>query len=298
MIDVVNPKCNHDGCTRQPTYNYIGEKRGIYCSDHALLYMIDVVNRKCTHDNCTITPIFNYLGESRGIYCKKHALTGMIDVVNPKCNYNGCTSTSPTFNYPNETKGLYCTEHAFIDMIDVVNKKCSLCKLTQCNYKYKPYCTQCFYYLHPDDERVRHYKTKEQSFTFPLQKLYPNCVLDRVIKGGCSKRRPDFLLDVITHSVIVEVDENQHITYDDKCENGRLEEIWGDLGSRPLVVIRVNPDKYTLNDEKHLGCFTTKMKIKRKEHNLRLQKVISEVEHYIANPVDKHVHVVSLFMDN
>ena len=31
MIDVIHKKCEHDNCDTRPTYNYKGEKKGIYC---------------------------------------------------------------------------------------------------------------------------------------------------------------------------------------------------------------------------------------------------------------------------
>ena len=47
--------------------------------------------------------------------------------------------------------------------------------------------------------------------------------------------------------IIVEIDEYQHenITY--SCENKRIMEISQDLGHRPIIFIRFNPDEYLLN---------------------------------------------------
>lgn len=47
-------------------------------------------------------------------------------------------------------------------------------------------------------------------------------------KYCCSKRRPDILIDLETHLIIIEVDENQHKGY--SCENKRIMEISQDLG--------------------------------------------------------------------
>ena len=43
-------------------------------------------------------------------------------------------------------------------------------------------------------------------------------VFDKQILGGCSKRRPDNLIEMLTHVIIVEVDENCHINYNTTCE--------------------------------------------------------------------------------
>ncbi len=79
-----------------------------------------------------------------------------------------------------------------------------------------------------------------------LQEKVPN--LDRrqnkTVDGGCSMRRPDLLLDMRSHILIVEVDENSHNVYDPTCEEKRMGEIWNDVGHAPLVFVRFNPDKY------------------------------------------------------
>jgi len=42
---------------------------------------------------------------------------------------------------------------------------------------------------------------------------------DRVVDGGCSRRRPEILLDMGDYVVVVEIDENQQQYYDCVCEN-------------------------------------------------------------------------------
>jgi hypothetical protein len=51
-------------------------------------------------------------------------------------------------------------------------------------------------------------------------------------------------LDLETHIIIVEVDENAHTNYDSSCENKRIMELSKDVGHRPIVFIRFNPDQY------------------------------------------------------
>ncbi len=69
-------------------------------------------------------------------------------------------------------------------------------------------------------------------------------ICDMRIEGGCSTRRPDLFLDMGSHIVIVEVDENKHDAYDCTYENRRLMEISQDLNHRHIVIIRFNPDGY------------------------------------------------------
>ena len=45
-----------------------------------------------------------------------------------------------------------------------------------------------------------------------------------------------------TYDVIVEVDENQHRSYEETCECARMSEIVGAIGGKSVVFIRYNPD--------------------------------------------------------
>ncbi len=65
------------------------------------------------------------------------------------------------------------------------------------------------------------------------------------IQGGSSIRRPDILINLPTYSIIIEIDERQHQTYQYKNDaKQRLIDIQNDLNNKPLVIIRFNPDSY------------------------------------------------------
>jgi hypothetical protein len=75
-----------------------------------------------------------------------------------------------------------------------------------------------------DKPVIRNYKTKELEVVNHIKKHFENYILvfDKTIQDGCSRRRPDIFLDVGTHVLIVEVDENKHSSYDCSCENKRI----------------------------------------------------------------------------
>ncbi len=277
MNDIRSKKCIHDNCNKQSHFALCGNK-AIYCKDHATLEMINVTNKCCIYAYCMKQPTFAMFGQ-KAIYCNKHALVGMVDVKHEKCLQNNCNKR-PTFALPNNT-AIYCKEHALETMIDVKNKLCVTCNATRVNPKFKPNCARCHYYLKPDDPRIRNYKTREQAFMIPLQEKYPEMVLDKVISGGCSKRRPDGLLDCLTHIVIVEIDEDQHVGYDKTCDNRRTMEIFTDLGNRPIVFIRMNPDAY-MRDGKRIGKVfsiskTGELKRNNKEFTKRFEVLVNAV---------------------
>ena len=190
-------------------------------------------------------------------------------------------------------------------MVDVVSKRCksSWC-YTSVKQKYDGYCLYCYVNLFPGKPVSRNYKTKEYSVVeFIKGKFNFNWIADKIINGGCSRRRPDLLLDLMTHVIIIEIDENQHVMYDCSCENKRIMELSQDLGHRPIVFIRFNPDEYFTDktitscwgQDKHGICVVKKSKVKEWEH--RLAMLEQTVQYWIKYQSEKTVEVVELFYD-
>ena len=61
--------------------------------------------------------------------------------------------------------------------------------------------------------------------------------------------RPDAMLKMDTHAIIVEIDEHRHISYEPSAEFSRMEHMFHCLQT-PVVFIRFNTDKY-VNRYKH-----------------------------------------------
>ena len=81
------------------------------------------------------------------------------------------------------------------------------------------------------------------------------------IEGGSSKRRPDILVKLDTHYIIIEIDERQHQTFNyvnDKEQ--RLNDIIMDLNNVPLILIRFNPDAYKDHNKINKRSVFTKTK--------------------------------------
>ena len=123
---------------------------------------------------------------------------------------------------------------------------------------------------------------------------------------GCSKRRPDLLLDMGYHIIIVEVDENKHTGYDCSCENKRLMELSQDLQHRPIVFIRFNPDSYiNQNKLKISSCWRTNklgviqiMKTRMTEWKERINILNQQIQYWIDNKSNKTIEIIELFYDN
>jgi len=303
MIDVKNKKCEFENCKKQPTFNFENENIGLYCKVHKLLNMIDVKNKKCEFKNCKKQPTFNFKNENIGLYCKEHVLVNMVDIKSKRCKYENCDKR-PQYNFFGEITGIFCFHHKLINMVDVKHKKCKthLCG-TRPQEKFEGFCLRCFIYNFPDKEVSRNYKTKEKSVSDYISQKFPNFtwINDKIIENGCSLKRPDLLLDLGYQIVIVEVDENKHDNYDCSCENKRLMEISQDLGHRPIIFIRFNPDSYIdINNKKINSCWgidglNINIVKNNKEWNNRLESLKNLIQYWVENETDKTIEIIQLY---
>jgi hypothetical protein len=153
---------------------------------------------------------------------------------------------------------------------------------------------------------VRNYKTKEKSVVDFIAETFPayTWINDKTIIDGCSKRRPDLLLDLGTKVIIVEVDEFKHSTYTAECEIARLNQLSLDLGCRPMILIRFNPDKYvTATGIKIPSCWsihqhTKVLRVPRTQTenwNNRLQVLSTSIKWYLSDEPTEPVTIKELF---
>ena len=299
MFDIKNKKCIKCN-NKRSNFNYKNEKNALYCGDCKLENMVDIKNKKCI--KCNIKqPNFNYKNEKKGLYCGECKLPDMVDIKNKKCIK--CNIKIPVFNYKNENKALYCGYCALSNMVDVKHPKCNLCNLIRGNKKYDYMCSGCYYYTNPNSVLTRNHKSKENQVISDLNKEFNDIIIqDKIISNGCSKRRPDGLIQLNDYNIIIEIDENQHTDY--SCENKRLMEIFKDLGNSPLTIIRFNPDAYKYDNKKIKSPFGItksdgKLKIiNQKEYNLRLNKLIETINANLNVIPDKEINVIHLFYNN
>jgi hypothetical protein len=185
----------------------------------------------------------------------------------------------------------------------------ALCKTAHCETrgipKYNGYCLPCCIQVHPEIEVSRNYKTKEKDVVDRITQTFTNFtwIADKKVQSGCSRRRPDLLLDMGSHIIIVEIDENKHTDYDCSCEHKRLMELSQDLHHRPIVFIRFNPDDYTNQDGilvkscwklNKLGVIQI-AKTKEKEWEERIETLKQQIQYWIDNPTEKTIEIIELF---
>ena len=139
---------------------------------------------------------------------------------------------------------------------------CKLCKMVNVRYsRYDGYCYNCFAYTFPDDARVkRRLKLKELELYRYLQVAFPNVDIrrDKTLFDGCSKYRPDFVIDLGYVILIIECDEQQHSGSSYACEMKRALTFLSDA-KRPVTIFRFNPDAYIdQHDLRYSSCFSVK----------------------------------------
>jgi len=307
MIDLKHPPCQEPNCTNTRSYGFPNEKVATYCSEHKKNGMINVKHKKC--EKCSQIPSYNYNGETRAKFCKEHKLENMVDVTHKRCEYNGCIHR-PLYNNYNETKPKFCINHKLPEMVDITGKRClsSWCFERSYSSSCEGYCVRCYVHLFPDKPIVRNFKTKEKAVSNFVLENFPDMswITDKRVADGCSRRRPDLILDLGYQVIIIEVDENQHTNYDCSCENKRLMELSKDVGHRNIIFIRFNPDDYkNINNEKIKSCWSINktngilvVSLKdKKDWNMRLESLKLQIEYWKNNKTDKMVEIIQLFYD-
>jgi hypothetical protein len=215
-VNVASPICLEKDCKSRAYFNIRGEIRPLYCKDHAdRKTMIDVVHDICLE--CSVPASYNYEGEKIPIYCKTHIREGMVST-RPKC-------ITP-----------HCDNNGY--------------------KKYYSRCFVCFSTEFPLDPLIRKFKTKERATVDHITSKFNNYtwVADKVIDGGCSKKRPDLYLDMGEYAIIIEVDEMQHRGYAELCEQNRVGHLIEDA-TKAIVLIRFNPDSYQGKEGKVSSCW-------------------------------------------
>jgi hypothetical protein len=222
------------------------------------------------------------------------------------CHHEGCRKR-PNFNSEGETKALYCAEHKSPEMINVKDKTCQSEWCTTINDgRNDGYCIHCYMHLFPDKPITRNYKTKELTVVSHITEKFPDYdwITDKTIINGCSRRRPDLLVDLGYQLVILEIDEDQHDVYDCSCDHKRAMELSRDVGHRNIVFIRFNPDGYNDSGKKITSCWGTNgngicVVKKEKEWSVRLEALSEQICYWLHpdHKTAKTVEVIQLYFN-
>ena len=154
--------------------------------------------------------------------------------------------------------------------------------------------------MNPDAIIPRKYKLKEHHVVDKLKEHFENKFtmrFDKIVEGGCSRRRPDVAIDFGSHCLMIEIDENQHYNY--SCEEKRMVELYEDIGFRKIVFLRFNPDGYKEGRKKYPSPFrhtpTGILSLHQKEFDRRIEHLVSRIQHHNVSEPTEQLTVEYLF---
>ena len=311
MINVKDKKCVYEGCNKRPNFNLPTETKPLFCFEHKKENMINVKDKKCVYEGCNKRPNFNLPTETKPLFCFEHKKENMVNVKSKRCQFNNCKEDA-IYGLINK-RAQFCFEHKKTNMINLIlENKCSvpecdnefefiidnqkyclnhcpkdyetnikrLCKYCNILENSKHICKDCKKVSNKKEWAiVRHLrKTIDTKFEYNSSKMLQ----------GCSKKRPDIYFELNKHCVIVEVDEHQHMAYEESCECARINEIVNGIGGKSVILIRFNPDN-------------TKNKGKKLKLNLsdKIDLLINKIKEELIKDYDTFiVKLIQIYFDD
>ena len=101
--------CRDTNCNKEPSHNFKGHNKSIYCAEHATAEMIRIKGIWCISPGCEIQASFNLPNKSPPIYCKEHSQENMININSKVCAFKECNQYA---YYKGENSGWYCRRHS------------------------------------------------------------------------------------------------------------------------------------------------------------------------------------------
>jgi hypothetical protein len=209
--------------------------------------MISVLVKKCQEPKCRESATYGKDEFHRAQFCVVHKNATSVCIADAmRCSHDGCVEQYE-FVVETETETSagagpsagpvsrkVCLVHAPPGYEASLKRMCKYCDIRE-NVPFV--CVDCQRRSKPQKEYavVRHL---HRTINVPLQYTSYDESPDR----ECTNKRPDIRFEMLTHDVIVEVDENQHRGYEESCECARISEIVGAIGGKSVVFVRYNPD--------------------------------------------------------
>jgi hypothetical protein len=207
--------------------------------------MMSVQTKKCQEPKCRESATYGKDEFHRAQFCVVHKNATSVCIADAmRCSHDGCVEqyefvveTDPSAGAGPSTGPVsrkVCLVHAPPGYEASLKRMCKYCDLME---DAQFVCADCQRRSKPQKEYavVRHL---HRTINVPLKYTSYDESPDR----ECTNKRPDIRFEMLTHDVIVEVDENQHRGYEESCECARISEIVGAIGGKSVVFVRYNPD--------------------------------------------------------
>ena len=251
MVNVISKSCEEPGCNKHPYFNLPGKTLPRFCDVHKKDGMINIKTKRCEEKECNTLANYGFCGQ-KVTRCVKHKLNGMFFKPKRNCSNDNCNNIA-IFGI---SEPIHCEDHKTSEEFNLCVQKC---KGNNCPYpnemqllNKKELCQYC-----DENDRFqelkKHEKKKEMLvLNYLNEHINSNKIIkivdDKIIDSFCNKKRPDRIYDCGTHYAIVEIDENQHSTYDNtnsNCELRRMHEIQNSAGLH-CIFLRFNPDNFRI----------------------------------------------------
>lgn len=244
LVDVTTKICSFQGCVTSAAFGFPGESRS-RCITHMEPGMINVKQLYCKHPGCSSPAYYGQSG-SYPEWCDKHKIRHENIIFNPTktCQDPGCRQYATHGSYHNP---MHCSLHIGDKHISLIETKCIQCHLVDTCSPITNKCEHCC-----DTWKLSPRKFHERGIKhlFDLHEI--DYIHEQVI--GNTKLVPDFLIQGPTHSIVVEIDENQHRSsmystqnkrYDSR-DSEKLRMVDMNTASPNIhLFIRYNPDEYS-----------------------------------------------------
>lgn len=250
---------------------YYGVKLLYYCNKQKNQCLFEFCNKKATYGNNS-TKI--------ATLCNIHKTKEMVSLYNYcKCLYKDCDKYA-RFNKTGKGIPFWCKKHAeeHEENIRASNDKCinDDCK-TRGKYIYDGYCSKCFYNgKNIQGLKERYMFDKLMQLDNSYDYIFNTCITD-----DCSLK-PDILINFSEYVIIIEIDENEHTHWyygNKQQEEERIETMQKSIG-KDMFVIRINPDKYKINDNEFKGILLKDAIIDEYELNKRVQILLDTINEF------------------
>ncbi len=295
--------CKENNCMRKSMYNFEDKKIPEYCWKHKKNDMISFEFNICL--DCTNISKYDYQYKSLvgADKCFSHKEEGMINIYTEHCCYEDCEELGI---YGYEKPNLFCSTHMKNDMIVLNDYMCKtlFCEKIIKKNQNKGLCSYCFVNLHQEEAKnTKMRNSKELNIIQYIMKIIPekNFMFNKKINSA----RPDIILRLENHIIIIEIDENQHKGYIEECERKRINELYCDLEYKNIILIRFNPDNYIDSfKNKKESCFKLNENGKyildpkqKKQYSKRMKKLTDTILYYIEHITKEPLTTIHLFFD-
>lgn len=232
--NMVNLKSKFCQCGKNPSFG-LPEDNPTHCSNCKTKDMVNVKKKRTC--KCGKQAYYGLPTDNAPSCCAECKLKNMVNIVSKRCK---CDKNIPSFGNPTDKRPSCCTSCKTKDMVDIAHPRCKSnethnipCDI-KANKKYDDYCTHCFANLFPNNPKTLQIraKSKELQVVSHIANIFKGFIHDKPLyvdlNGGCcpSRRRIDLRKLIGNTLLCIEIDEDQHKSYNKVDEISRYNDLF------------------------------------------------------------------------